>query len=385
MFSHPLQSVRRRRVASLTTLALASAGAAVTTLPAASQATTHRPGAPASFSSRVFASGATITHAIPGGHAAVSKPDDITTLDGRIFVSFQNGVGPQGQPASDGNRDSTIVEFTRTGHEVTQWDILGKSDGLGADPARHEVIATVNEDAHSSLYLINLSGRRDIVHLRYSRPVPSAGGTDSVDVYRGRIIISASAPGTTGTAAPQAAYPAAYVAHLAVASGMATLTPLFGDEARATPANAGAAATPTRLALTDPDSNATVPTDAARFGGDFELTSQGDQEQIFLSAGSHARRGLSVLKLQDAVDDSAWPSGPGTLLVTDSGADQIDAVSGPFTRGQEIAAETPCDANNAPATCAANSLVTVDPWTGALAPLPLSGSTPDAGGLLWIG
>ena len=384
MFSHLPASVRRHRVAALTTVALASAGAGVAMLPSASQATTHSTAvAAASFSSRVFANGATIMHPTPAGSVAVSKPDDLTMLDGRIFVTFQNGVGPQGEPAPNGNRDSTIVEFTRSGREVTQWDILGKCDGLGADPAIHRVIATVNEDAHSSLYLIDPSGRRGVTHVRYTRALPSQGGTDSVDVFRGRIIMSASAPGTTGTAAPQASYPAAYVVRLAPARRTAALTPLFGDEARAAVVNAGAAA-PTRLALTDPDSNATVPGYAARFGGDFELTSQGDEEQIFLD-GAHRRAGLAVLKLQGAVDDSAWPSGAGTLLVSDSGADQIDAVSGPFLRGQEIAAETPCDANDAPSTCAANSLVSVNPHTGALMPLPVSGSAPAAGGLLWIG
>ena len=43
---------------------------------------------------------------------ALTLPDDITMTSGYLFTGFQNGVGPQGQASTDGNRDSTIVEFT---------------------------------------------------------------------------------------------------------------------------------------------------------------------------------------------------------------------------------------------------------------------------------
>jgi hypothetical protein len=33
----------------------------------------------------------------------LSSPDDITTFDGNLFTTFQNGVGPQGQASPDGN------------------------------------------------------------------------------------------------------------------------------------------------------------------------------------------------------------------------------------------------------------------------------------------
>ena len=71
-----------------------------------------------------------------------------------LFIGIQNGVGSQGEPSKDGNLDSTIVEFTPGGHVIRQWDVTGKCDGLGADPERHLVIATVNEDFNSSIYAI---------------------------------------------------------------------------------------------------------------------------------------------------------------------------------------------------------------------------------------
>jgi len=65
----------------------------------------------------------------------LTQPDDITTAGGYLFTGFQNGVGPQGQASTDGNRDSTIVEFSRGGQVIRQWDVRGKCDGLTANPA----------------------------------------------------------------------------------------------------------------------------------------------------------------------------------------------------------------------------------------------------------
>ncbi len=50
----------------------------------------------------------------------LTQPDDITRIGGDLFTGFQNGVGPQGQASTDGNRDSTIVEFTLNGTVVNR-------------------------------------------------------------------------------------------------------------------------------------------------------------------------------------------------------------------------------------------------------------------------
>ena len=57
---------------------------------------------------------------------ALTDPDDITQLGPDIFVGFQNGVGPQGQPSTSMNLDSTVVEMTTRGQPVAQWDIAGQ-------------------------------------------------------------------------------------------------------------------------------------------------------------------------------------------------------------------------------------------------------------------
>src|SRR5215472_12460539 len=93
-------------------------------------------------------SGKTLTHTFTpatGGAPqteSLTKPDDITRLGNDIYVGFQNGVGPQGQPSGDLNTDSTVVELTTSGTPLAQWDVMGKVDGLTADPGLNAVIAT---------------------------------------------------------------------------------------------------------------------------------------------------------------------------------------------------------------------------------------------------
>ena len=343
------------------------------------------------FKNRVFASGAKVFHRAPKGREAVSNPDDITFLDGHIFVGFQNGVGPQGQASPTGNKNSTVVEFSLRGRAVAQWDVVGKCDGLTADPLTGQVIATVNEDANSSVYLIDPASGR-VVHYRYNKPLPHKGGTDAIEIYRGMVLISASAPGTTGKPAPQPNYPAVYLVVFNRRTRIATVRPLFFDESLATVANTNSPdkGKTVRLKLTDPDSNEDVPFYALRFAGQFMLTSQGDEEQIFVNHAARPRQSLSVLKLAASVDDTAWPTGPkGAIYTTDNGNNTINEITGPFVRGAEYAAVTPCDQNDAPSTCPApgfphNYFGRIDPQTGGISAIILEGPEIDPQGMLFL-
>ncbi len=300
----------------------------------------------------------------------LSQPDDIAALGGNIYVGFQNGVGSQGEAAPSGNLNSTLLEVTPTGSVVQQWDLLGKIDGMGADTAGNQVIVTVNEDSKSSLYTV--SGGT-LTHYTYSpKALPHQGGTDAVLVNNGKILIVASAPGTAGKAPANA--PAVYVATLNAGSMTATLTPFFADNAKATAVNGSSSGKQVTLALTDPDSIEAVSSTSSSFAGDVMLNSQGDEELIF-SGGS----GLQVLKISNSVDDTAWAtSATGTLYVTDSSADTIDAITGTFTAGTAYTAVAPCNANSAPSVCPAtgygnNFLGTIDMSTGTISPVTVIG------------
>jgi hypothetical protein len=314
-------------------------------------------------------------------------------LGHHLYTGFQDGVGPQGQPSPDGNTDSTIVEYTPTGHVVRQWDVHGKCDGLTADTGRGVVIATVNEDAHSSVYTIDPSApsARQVIHYRYDKPLPHFGGTDAISVYHGLVLVSASAPGTTGKAAPQPGYPAVYVVTFHQATRVADVLALFYDEAKASVANTGSGlGAVSRLGLTDPDSNEIVPADGPRFAGDFMLTSQGDKEQIFVLRHGRLGSRLAVLHLRDSVDDTAWiRSRTGRLYGDNTSQDLVEVVTGPFRPGTVFTAVTPCDANDAPANCPApgfppNYLGQLNPWTGRLSRVPVSGPAFRPQGMVFV-
>ena len=328
---------------------------------------------------RQIALGTTLKHSFqPGGTGAVrtehlTQPDDIVTLGGKLYVGFQNGVGSQGEESGSGNLDSTLVEFTPAGSVVKQWDVTGKIDGMGADPATGQVIATVNEDSKSSLYTV--SGGT-VTHYTYSpSPLPHQGGTDAVAVYQGKILISASAPGTSGKAPASA--PAVFVVTLNAGAKTATAAPFFADNATATGVGAPDAGKAVTLALTDPDSNEVVPSSSPEFAGDFMLNSQGDKELIFSGASG---QNLQVLKVSNPVDDTTWAtSASGSLYTTDSSADTVDAITGSFKPGTAYTAVAPCNANSAPEVCPAppaypaNSLGTINLKTGAVGKVVVNG------------
>jgi hypothetical protein len=352
------------------------------------------------FQARVVINGANLKHTfVLAGSSTpktepLTKPDDITALGRQLYVAFQNGVGAQGEPSStDGNTDSTVVEFTHAGKVLRQWNLKGKIDGMTADSQHGRLIVTVNEDGNSSLYTIRpgASKATQLTHFRYPHnPLSHGGGTDAVSIYHGMVLISASAPGTVGKSAPQPTYPAVYRATLRFGKHFASLKPLFYDEAAARVANRGASKV-VHLALTDPDSNEIVPPSGSRFAGDFMETSQGDKEQIFVlpqgTLGSH----LAVLHLSQSVDDTGWAPGPrGKLYVSNPGGDSVDMVTGPFRPGSVFVAVTPCDASNAPATCPgpgfpANYLGQLNPWTGRITQVRVGGPVFGPTAMVFVG
>jgi hypothetical protein len=119
------------------------------------------------------------------------------------------------------------------------------------------------------------------------------------------------------------------------------------------------------------------------------LTSQGDQEQIFVGSKAKPSSALSVLSLSQSVDDTQWAEGPGVLYATDSTNDAIDVIGGTFPKGPIVAA-TPCGSNSAPATCPgpgfpANYLGSLNPFTGAVTQLAVGGAAfVPQGGLLFM-
>jgi hypothetical protein len=380
-----------RRTVTLLAAVAVSAGALITTGALALPASAGQPSVKTTpLNVRQIAFGKKLHHVFrPGGTGVprsepLTGPDDLTMFDRHIFVGFQNGVGAQGEPSTDGNLDSTVVEFTLAGKEVRQWDLRGKCDGLTADIFIGGLIATVNEDAKSSLYTIRIPGGA-VRHFNYNVPLAHKGGTDAISIFHSLILVSASAPGTSGKL--PAKPPAVYLVLLHPTKPIAFVHPWFFDNSVAKAANGPHAGKLVKLALTDPDSSEIVAPESPRFRNDYMLNSQGDQELIFFNLISPT---LQVLSLPTSVDDTAWATGRrGLLYATDSSADTLDIVSGVFSMGTAYTAVTPCNANSAPATCPGpgfppNYLGTINLTTGAIAKVATTGAALQPKGLLFV-
>ena len=326
------------------------------------------------FTTSVFAAGGT----------TLSNPDDITSMGGSIFVSWQNGVGPQGEPAGNGNLYSTVAQYSSSGKLLNSWQLKGRCDGMSADPQRERIIATVNEDAHTSLYVIkpDADPGEQLTHYTYSpNPPVHGGGTDAPHIYKGQIFISASAPGDVTA-------PAVYRATLSGTT--ATLAPVFFDNSAAIVANTNdpAHGRSVTLALSDPDSNNAVPRSSPRFGGNFVLDSQGDGQQVYAYKPGTAGQKLYLLNLSGAgnstaVDDTVWAtSSEGTLFAT-NGSTTVYAIRGHFDVGTAFSSVSPGNANMPPVTPVPNWLATLNLNTGLLS--PVASVTIHPKGLLFIG
>jgi hypothetical protein len=309
------------------------------------------------------------------GSSGQTLPDDITRLDGKIFVTFQNGV-PSTGPGPTGPQDSTIVEFNRAGDEVATWSLSGRCDGLTADPARDLVIATVNEDANSYLATIRPGSPSPKVYSY--QPSPEAadgnGGTDSITIGPDdTIYVAHSNPSPT---APDTA--ALYKVQLSGTT--AELTTVFRVDSTAT--NTSGVSAP--LALTDPDSNRYIPRDDPVFGGSILQDSQGDGEIVIVDHPGTDRQSLRLLTLSNAenptlqptIDDMVEVTGPGTLYVVDQGTGTIQtADTSGFAPGTIVVAQ-PNDSGNA------GQLGVLDPTTGVITHFSNAFNSPK--GLLFV-
>ena len=309
----------------------------------------------------------------------VSKPDDITTMGGNIFVGNQNGVGSDGAASSKGVLKSNVIEYNSSGKQISSWSITGKCDGLKADTANNRLIATVNEDGNSSMYIITPSSvatNHQVKHITFKAAVGQklpAGGTDSISFENGNIYISASAPkaDNKGNFTTAAIFKA-----VINADNTATLTSVLNDNAKATDATPTSTAVATTLNMSDPDSNNIVPPESPKYAGQVVLGDQGDSKLIFSKNIGTSSQVNTVLTVGTQVDDTVWAtSTKGTLYITDTGNNTIYSVTGTFKKGTAYVA-APNDAG------VGGFVGTVDLTTGLITPFVSGMNSPH--GLLFI-
>jgi hypothetical protein len=280
------------------------------------------------------------SHALVDNAPAISGPDDIGTMNGEVYVGYQNGVGSTGGASPSGGTTSTIVEYRMDGTIVQTWSVTGKCDGLTADPATNRVLLTVNEDGNSSMYVIHPSAApaNQVVHLNYSpdlATVTGAGGTDAIIVQNGNVYTTGSAPTTTDA-------PAIYQIGIDETTGTATMTGLFNDNATANGPDG-----PVNLALTDPDSANVVPASSPDFGGDIMFSSQADSQLLFIHNPGAPSQTINQLPIGTQVNDVEWATAStGTLYITDNQANKVYAIDSTFPVGTVFVA-APSDSGDA--------------------------------------
>jgi len=366
--------VRRIRTHRPVRLALAGGAAALVGLPALATSASAAP-SPALpiISPAPFAAAGT----------GQSLPDDITILGEHVFVTYQNGVGPDGAPSATGVTTSSVVEYDSSTHAVVRTVLVpGRVDGLTADRFINRVFATVNEDNNSSLYLINPASSTPTKYTYNPNPSQKApgattgnGGTDSVSIGAdGTVFVAHSNPDPGFPATP-----ATYIVTLDQATKKANLAPLFRVNARAKDVVTGSTVT---LALTDPDSNRFIPTAAPVLPGRLLQVAQADSQLVIVdSPGANQGQGggggggnqtLQRLNLTNAenptlkptIDDVTEITGPGTLYVVDQKAGTVQTIDTTnFPKGSLVVAQ-PADSGNT------GQLGILDPKTGVITHFP---------------
>ena len=313
--------------------------------------------------------------------AGLQQPDDITMLNQHLYVSYQNHIQGDGLPGKTGGPvDSGIVEYSLSGKMINKWMIKGHCDGLQADPKNNRLIATVNEDNNSSLYLIspNAASGKQVQHETYAvnpavlmAPSPkfATGGTDGIVVKGGQYYISASSPaaGTNGMFKQPAMF------HAVIKGAKVVLSTALPANAMAKNAVTGLM---TKLNISDPDSSFLVPAQASMFANDVAMISQNDAEVIFMQNIGTSQQTQTVVPLGTNLNDLAWiTSTHGTLYMTDSVAGKIYKITGNFTKGT-VLATSPHDAGVGP------FLGQVDLTTGIVKPIGIGYGNPQ--GMIFV-
>jgi hypothetical protein len=302
-------------------------------------------------------------------------PDDLSVMNGNVFVAYQNGVGTMGEasttaiipgsnPPKIGTTQSTIAEFSLSGSGVHKpiatWLLSGKIDGMTTQPSQNRVLASVNEDGNSSFYTVPATAGSTPQHYTCS-PDPSSiggGGTDQMTAVGDAIYIAGSAPSAANA-------PALY--SVSPQGGTAKLTPVFLDNASATGPNG-----PVTLALTDPDTDTLVPSNALADSGQVALVSQSDNEIIFAQNPGAPNQTLTQLPVGASIDGLTYATkSKGSLLLTDNSNNRLYAITGSFTTGGAYVST----ASDSTVTKLVGSL---DLMSGAITPIAIGFSNPHA-------
>jgi hypothetical protein len=297
----------------------------------------------ASWTPSVFATGASL---------GAAGPDSITFGAGSLWVSYAGGTTADGsQPAGF----STVARYALDGALQHTYSIAGSVDGLKFNPYTGDVWALQNQDANSSLTLINPA--TDATTRKSYAVVSNSQGYDDV-VFKGtQTFLSYTNPAV-----------ATDVTIRLVTSGTSPIavTDILTAGATGTNLNTGATHQPLPSFPGDPDSLKLAP------NGDLVQTSGNRDALIFVHDAGLASQSVSFLQLAQAgggavtgLDDSIYATAKsGTFYLTETGTNNVLAIHATDLKIGDLYG----------AVGSEHALERIDPTTGLLTPV-LTGLT----------
>ncbi len=248
-----------------------------------------------------------------GTAVGATSPDSITVGGGSVWVAYSNGASGAG---TDG-KSSTVVRYGLNGQVQNTFSLTGNVDGLKYYTATNTVWALHNQDANSSVTLINAATNTAGPQMPYAVP-STVHGYDDVAFLNGNTYVSHTNPTAGSTDA--------IIQQIVPGTNPIAVTDVFKLGATATDLVTGK---PQTLSAVDSDSLKVVK------GNQLELSDGNGGRLIFVANPGQAGQTASVLQLLDpatgkpltSIDDADFATATtGTFLLADPGNDRVLSI-----------------------------------------------------------
>jgi len=285
-----------------------------------------------------------------GGEVNGTRPDSITLAGDNVFVEYGNGADATGKPNGG---SSTIVEYDKLGRVLQTYSLPGSIDGLKYNPVTGQVWALENQDANSSLFIIDPATQQVSAPLTYdSGYVYGAGSTrgfDDVAFDGGKVYVAYTGPAATGDSVIQ------LVDNGNNPVGVLKTTSILRLGDTGTNLVTGQVNQP--LPVSDPDSL------KALSNGSLILTSDKDASYTIITNPGTTQQSASFITLPagtSGLDDAIIPTASsGTFLISNQNANDVVRVEVTGLNTNDIYASVGSE----------NAVVQIDTKTGAVTPI----------------
>jgi len=286
-----------------------------------------------------------------GSEANGTRPDSITQAGDNVFVEYGNGADATGKLPDGGS--STVVEYDAIGKIVQTYTLPGSIDGLKYNPTTGQVWALENQDANSSLFIIDPATQQVSTPLTYDSGYTygdaSTRGYDDVAFNGGKVYLSYTNPASTGGSVIQLLDNG----NNPVGTLQTTSILRLGD----TGTNLATGQVNQPLPVSDPDSLKMLS------DGSLILTSDMDASYTIVTNPGTTQQSASFITLpvgSSGLDDAIIPTAAsGTFLIANQNANDVLKVEVTGLNVNDLYASVGSE----------NALVQIDTKTGAITPI----------------